>query len=142
MRTVVARENVKIRTAPGTSQPPEKKTELAAMKRIAFLIILLVTCTGTSCNTATDEVQPRLKFLALGDSYTIGESVAPQLRWPNQLTDSLEALGTIMEPATIVATTGWTTSDLQSGMDAADIHETNWDLVSLLIEQPIPRVAD
>ena len=132
MRTVVARENVKIRTASGTSQPPEKKTELAAMNRIAFLI-LLVACTETSCNTATDEVQARPKFLALGDSYTIGESVAPQLRWPNQLTDSLEALGTVMEPATIVATTGWTTSDLQSGMDAADIHETNWDLVSLLI---------
>ena len=102
------------------------------MNRIAFLI-LLVACTGTSCNTATDEVQARPKLLALGDSYTIGESVAPQLRWPNQLTDSLEALGTVMEPATIVATTGWTTSDLQSGMDASDIHETNWDLVSLLI---------
>ena len=102
------------------------------MNRIAFLI-LLVACSGTSCNTAADEVQARPKLLALGDSYTIGESVAPQLRWPNQLTDSLEALGTVMEPATIVATTGWTTSDLQSRMDASDIHETNWDLVSLLI---------
>ena len=76
------------------------------------------------------------RYLALGDSYTIGESVLESERWPNQLVDSLrERLGSHHEvlDATLVATTGWTTANLEGGMDAAQVDTAEWDLVSLLI---------
>lgn len=60
-----------------------------------------------------------MTFLALGDSYTIGESVAPDARWPNQLTALLSAEGFAMQPLRILATTGWTTSDLLEGIRRA-----------------------
>jgi acyl-CoA thioesterase-1 len=77
-----------------------------------------------------------VRYLALGDSYTIGESVLESERWPNQLVDSLRArLGEDHDvlDASIVATTGWTTANLDAGMDAAQVDTAKWDLVSLLI---------
>ena len=77
-----------------------------------------------------------LRYLALGDSYTIGESVADGARWPQQLVDSLNRRlqgGPFLSPVTIVATTGWTTADLDAGMDASKVDTATWDLVSLLI---------
>lgn len=77
-----------------------------------------------------------LRYLALGDSYTIGEAVTPSARWPNQLVDALRPAlrhGDSLAPAHIVATTGWTTADLRQGMDAEALDTTAWDLVSLLI---------
>lgn len=67
------------------------------------------------------------KFLALGDSYTIGESVAEAERWPNQLADRLH----IPRP-TIIATTGWRTDQLMAAIEAAQL-TSEYDLVSLLI---------
>jgi len=67
------------------------------------------------------------KCLALGDSYTIGESVAEQDRWPNQLAKKLN----ISDPK-IIATTGWRTDDLAGAIKSADL-KTGYDLVSLLI---------
>jgi len=79
----------------------------------------------------------KIKYLALGDSYTIGESVEESGRWPNQLVDSLAVRdlgeGVSLDPATIVATTGWTTTDLLAGIEASEVDTTTWDLVSLLI---------
>lgn len=77
-----------------------------------------------------------LRYLALGDSYTIGEAVTPSARWPNQLVDTLRPSlqdGDSLAPAQILATTGWTTADLKQGMDGAGLDTTTWDLVSLLI---------
>ena len=77
-----------------------------------------------------------IRYLALGDSYTIGEAVTPSARWPNQLVDALRPVlqeGDSLAPAQIVATTGWTTADLKQGMDGAALDSTVWDLVSLLI---------
>lgn len=77
-----------------------------------------------------------LRYLALGDSYTIGEAVTPSDRWPNQLVDALRPAlqqGDSLAPAHIVATTGWTTADLKQGMDGKALDTTAWDLVSLLI---------
>ena len=77
---------------------------------------------------ATDTVD----FLALGDSYTIGESVSPGLRWPVQLASALDLEGVRVNDPEIVARTGWTTSEL-----AREIQERNlkgpYDIVSLLI---------
>jgi len=73
-----------------------------------------------------------MRFLALGDSYTIGESVAPAERWPMQLAALLRAEGMPMDDPLIIATTGWTTDELRAGIDRAAPAGT-FDLVSLLI---------
>lgn len=74
----------------------------------------------------------RRTFLALGDSYTIGEGVDPADRWPAQLAARLRALGVDVADPDIVARTGWTTDELDAGIDAAGVGGT-FDLVSLLI---------
>ncbi len=74
----------------------------------------------------------QLRFLALGDSYTIGESVPAEQRWPVQLAARLRAAGLPVEEPVIVARTGWTTTELQAGMAQAGL-QGSYDLVSLLI---------
>ena len=69
-----------------------------------------------------------MSFLALGDSYTIGEGVAEAERWPVQLA---HALG-ITAPPEIVARTGWTTDELAAAM-AQHTFLPPYDLVTLLI---------
>ena len=71
-------------------------------------------------------------FLALGDSYTIGEGVEPRQRWPVQLATALRAEGIALDDPRIIATTGWTTDELSAAMDAAE-PLGQWDFVSLLI---------
>ncbi|KQQ78778.1 lysophospholipase [Xanthomonas sp. Leaf131] len=73
-----------------------------------------------------------LRYLALGDSYTIGEGVAVAQRWPVQLVEGLRAYGWNVAPPQIIATTGWTTDELQAGIDTA-APQGPFDLVSLLI---------
>lgn len=73
-----------------------------------------------------------LTYLALGDSYTIGESVAEDGRWPVQLARALRAEGIALGDPRIIATTGWTTDELEWGIDAAEPLGT-FDFVSLLI---------
>ena len=78
----------------------------------------------------------RLGFLALGDSYTIGEGVPEAGRWPVQLADLLRARGIALDAPRIIATTGWTTDELDAGIDAAHAAApipTDHALVSLLI---------
>lgn len=80
-----------------------------------------------------NEVTPleNLEYLALGDSYTIGEGVAEELRWPNQLAQKLAGVGIDIESVQIIAKTGWTTRDLLEGIEAGPPEKH--DLVSLLI---------
>jgi lysophospholipase L1-like esterase len=74
-----------------------------------------------------------LRLLALGDSYTIGESVPEAERWPNQLVDLLRSHGIadFAQPE-IIATTGWTTDELAHGISRAKPRPP-YDLVTLLI---------
>lgn len=72
-----------------------------------------------------------MRFLALGDSYTIGESVTEAERWPNQLAERLKADKLPLE-VTIIAQTGWTTDELNAAIDQANPHGP-YHLVSLLI---------
>jgi len=74
-----------------------------------------------------------LRALALGDSYTIGEGVPADGRWPVQLAADLREDGFAIDAPRIVATTGWTTDELASALDAAEPLGRDWDLVSLLI---------
>ncbi|MCE7931231.1 MAG: SGNH/GDSL hydrolase family protein [Xanthomonadales bacterium PRO6] len=63
---------------------------------------------------------PPARYLALGDSYTIGESVPVAARWPNQLAELLRAQGVELAPPQIVARTGWTTDELAAALDALE----------------------
>ena len=72
------------------------------------------------------------RYLALGDSYTIGESVAPEARWPVELVRRLEEKQITVDSTKIIATTGWTTGQLINAVSSANLTD-NWDLVSLLI---------
>ena len=87
-------------------------------KRFLIALALLASCTSMT--------EPR-RYLALGDSYTIGESVAENERFPAQLARQLH----IAAPE-IVAKTGWTTGELAAGIDAAN-PQGPYDLVTLLI---------
>jgi len=71
-------------------------------------------------------------FLALGDSYTIGEGVDSAARWPVALARALRASGVPIQDPVVVARTGWTTQELSAGIDLAAPSGT-YDLVSLLI---------
>jgi lysophospholipase L1-like esterase len=73
-----------------------------------------------------------MKILALGDSYTIGESVDESERWPVQLAKMLSREGIQVGSPEIIATTGWTTSELDAGIQKA-APKGNRDLVTLLI---------
>ena len=73
-----------------------------------------------------------LSWLALGDSYSIGEGVAPAGRWPMQLAAMLRTHGIAIADPRIIATTGWTTDELSAAMDA-EVPLGDWDFVSLLI---------
>lgn len=70
-------------------------------------------------------------YLALGDSYTIGQGVAEHDRWPNQLKTRLRTANIDLTEVTILARTGWTTSALLSAI--RNEKPKNHDLVSLLI---------
>ncbi|HEX7128582.1 MAG TPA: GDSL-type esterase/lipase family protein [Rhodanobacteraceae bacterium] len=71
-------------------------------------------------------------FLALGDSYTIGEGVSENARWPVQLAARLRTQGVMIGDPDIVARTGWTTEDLSAAMDEAPLHPP-YALVTLLV---------
>jgi lysophospholipase L1-like esterase len=73
-----------------------------------------------------------LPYLALGDSYTIGESVPEAGRWPVQLAATLRARGIALDDPRIIATTGWSTDELSAAMDAAEPLGRH-EFVSLLI---------
>jgi len=102
------------------------------MKIIYFLLLGLLVM---SCDT-TKEIKPiaenEYRYLALGDSYTIGESVSESGRWPAQLRDSLEARGNTFGAYKIIAKTGWRTDDLSNAMDRENL-TNDYNLVSLLI---------
>lgn len=73
-----------------------------------------------------------IRYLALGDSYTIGEGVTTDGRWPVRLASELRDEGFALADPRIIATTGWTTDELSTAIDAAEPLGT-FDFVSLLI---------
>lgn len=73
-----------------------------------------------------------LSYLALGDSYTIGEALTEENSFPFQLADALKAKAVWVDRPKIIAKTGWTTDELQAAI-VADNDANNYDLVTLLI---------
>lgn len=72
-------------------------------------------------------------MLALGDSYTIGQGVDTQERWPHQFVDRLRTLGISVEYPDYIARTGWTTRNLLQGIENNLEKEKGYNLVSILI---------
>ncbi|MEO7917707.1 MAG: GDSL-type esterase/lipase family protein [Dokdonella sp.] len=72
------------------------------------------------------------EFLALGDSYTIGEGVGVAQRWPNQLAQALRENGVDIGDPQTIAMTGWTTDELDAAIDSGNPGD-NHALVTLLI---------
>lgn len=71
-------------------------------------------------------------YLALGDSYTIGESVPAREAFPNATAAMLRKSGTQLADPVIIAVTGWTTDELAAAIRERQLHET-FDVVTLLI---------
>jgi lysophospholipase L1-like esterase len=102
--------------------------------RVLLLMVLLigyVPAEPTPAFVSGETVMPAIRYLALGDSYTIGEGIPSPDRWPNQLAKSLQAEG-IQTDLTIIARTGWTVDELWQGVQANQ-PEGTYDLVTLLI---------
>jgi lysophospholipase L1-like esterase len=88
-------------------------------------------CTLTTTLTAMSQTK-EIHYLALGDSYTIGESVAQQQTFPFLLAAELKAKNKLEVKPTVIARTGWTTGELQSAIDKAQ-PTAGYDFVTLLI---------
>ncbi|TDE15717.1 SGNH/GDSL hydrolase family protein [Dyadobacter psychrotolerans] len=78
------------------------------------------------------EIETGLSYLALGDSYTIGQNVTADQRWPVLLVKDLKSIGKAVKTPDIIATTGWTTGDLLNGVKSLPASK-KYDMVSLLI---------
>ena len=102
-------------------------------------IFLIIISFFFSCETSSQDIDNQnktmtnsLSYLALGDSYTIGESVTEDQRWPVQLAKSLSSNGVAVSPPQLIAKTGWTTDELKTKIISENITK-KYDLVSLLI---------
>ncbi|MFN8341887.1 MAG: SGNH/GDSL hydrolase family protein [Cyclobacteriaceae bacterium] len=97
-----------------------------------LLLALLMLASATTVAQPTIDPKQVVRMLALGDSYTIGESVAETERWPMQLAEALRQKGYTVERPAIIATTGWRTDQLRDAIAASRLRD-GYNLVSLLI---------
>lgn len=110
--------------------------------RLTAAFILMITLLGcekgitksmdTIDSIKTENPAGQKSYLALGDSYTIGEAVSLQQSFPYQLAANLNAQSLKVADPKIIATTGWTTDELQSGIQSAAV-TAKFDIVTLLI---------
>jgi lysophospholipase L1-like esterase len=107
------------------------------MRIRAVAISLLAACIGAGCGIAGQE--ERVRYVALGDSYTIGTSVGEAERWPNQLADRLAELELVGNPAV----NGYTSADLIAE-ELGQLDRLRPEFVSLLIgvNDVVQGVAD
>lgn len=96
-----------------------------------FLTLLTLTTMDADAQLRLARNTP-ISFLALGDSYTIGESVSEEGRWPEQLAAALRKQGAQVEKPFIIAKTGWRTDQLAQAIATSGTPD-NYALVSLLI---------
>lgn len=103
------------------------------MGHMVLLLYSLIFGWGAAgCAVREAALPAEVRYLALGDSYTIGESVPEEERWPVQLGRALEGRGAGAVEVRIIARTGWTTRDLLRAVDRQD-PQGPYDLVSLQI---------
>jgi lysophospholipase L1-like esterase len=108
------------------------------MKTILSLLLTVVVLSGCAkkseiSNTPNSNgvyINPSAKYLALGDSYTIGQSVPLDMSFPYQLT---RLVGQLSANPTIIAATGWTTNNLINAIDESGVLSKKYEIVTLLI---------
>jgi len=100
----------------------------------SFHVILIFSCAKNETYPLpmTNQQNTAKAFLALGDSYTIGQNVPSNDNFPNQTVQLLKSSGYDFKPAEIVATTGWTTDELQNNINNRSF-TPSYDIVTLLI---------
>ena len=107
--------------------------------QIICLAAVLSAC-SIQANTISQPIEPntpkadtfKVNYLALGDSYTIGQSVAFEENFPNQLAKALANDTILFDEVKIIATTGWTTTNLIDAINNQNL-DKKYNLVSLLI---------
>jgi lysophospholipase L1-like esterase len=116
------------------------------LKKVIYLLILVqFSCQSdiqeypitiipeiVSTDSLNDTSNVLSTYLALGDSYTIGQGVEEKDRWPNQLVEQLKKYKHFFDEPVIIAKTGWTTDELDAAIIGENITE-KYDLVTLLI---------
>ena len=116
------------------------------MKAIQLILITLTAISGctkkdyppiapqtTDTATTTQPMKGPITYLALGDSYTIGERVPQIQSFPYQLTTLLNGFKLDVQNPDIIAVTGWTTDNLINAIDRSDFKDKEYDFVTLLI---------
>ena len=76
------------------------------------LVILGIYCSSPEKGVNSNSAETMIRYAALGDSYTIGEAVAEDERWPNLLVGHLREAGVEIEIVANPSATSWTTQDL------------------------------
>ncbi len=111
------------------------------MSRILLMLLIFIVTLGCEANMMMPEPEPipdndpipvELTYLALGDSYTIGQGVPEKDRYPVQLLDSLKKANVNLAKLQIVARTGWTTDELSAAMHGISFDDS-YSMVTLLI---------
>src|SRR5205823_5638661 len=100
---------------------------------VIFLPILY-SCSKSNMNTTNTTIISDISktYLALGDSYTIGQNVSDGQRFTSHTVILLRSEGIKINDANIIAATGWTTKNLIDALNTTAL-QTNYDVVSLLI---------
>lgn len=98
---------------------------------ISIFALFLISISNQNCAQKIENAKS-LKYVALGDSYTIGESVCETCNFPTQLQQQLESSIKQEIELNIIAQTGWTTTNLISAIDKKNV-KPEFDLVTLLI---------
>jgi len=98
----------------------------------AFLFLLVIFSVAME-KPVEDHIAPAkvYNYLALGDSYTIGEQVEAKKNFPNQVVAILKERGIAFNEPRIIAQTGWTTDELQAAINSSEA-KGPYDLVTLL----------
>ena len=101
---------------------------------LCFLSVIFLQSCSTDSVMVQNQAPKNYNYLALGDSYTIGQSVCETCRFPAQLKDSISKYLNTTDTfqVKIIAQTGWTTTNLKSAI-VTENPMNDYDLVTLLI---------
>ena len=116
----------------GCSKEKTADTATVLADTIHYRVADTIIKKDTIVSSDTSKPGADAKFLALGDSYTIGQSVADSERFPAQTAQYLKNENIPVKDPEYIAVTGWTTLNLMSGIEYKNPAK-NYDIVTLLI---------